>query len=95
MSAEDWIGDFGPEEIDEAYFTTPKPRPRKIQMHRYKILVVISGESGLTSQLLHYVSYEDAETAYTELEKSPTPMGLSVNYIRLYKREERGWKARG
>jgi len=95
MSAEDWIGDSHWTDEDEAYaaeyFRTPKPR--KLKMHRYKILVVISTTAGgLTSQLLHYISYDDAETAYEALNKSEKPVGLTVSYIRLYEREERGWR---
>jgi hypothetical protein len=94
MSAEDWIDDSHWTDEDETYraeyFSLPKPR--KAPMHKYKILVVVTGEHGLTSQLLHYVSYDDAETAYDELTNSHSLAGLSVSYIRLYKIQERGWR---
>lgn len=99
MSAWDYMGDPFEHEEDEGYFTHPKPstyRTReRTKMHRYKILVVISGTSGLTSQLLHYVDYDDAEEAYTELTKGSHPSELNVNYIRLYKQRESGWRRRG
>jgi hypothetical protein len=63
----------------------PSTIKRRSMYHIYKILVIVTTSHGVTSQLLHYTEYEQAENAYQALEESPELKSLKTTAIRLYK----------